>query len=80
MPSGRPAGQSALRYCLRNRNAAGGIRIATGINALAMTWGNIYGCVFTWDFGEYAMDAIGRDKTHPYKKTPVGIHRGVNRE
>ena len=33
-------------------------------------------CVFTWGCGEYAMDAIGRDKTHPYKKTPVGIHRG----
>ena len=61
-------------------NPARGIRIATGINALAMTCGNIYGCVFTWGCGEYAMDAIGRDKTHPYKKTPVGIHRGVNRE
>ena len=31
--------QSALRYCLQKRNAAGGIRIATGINALAMTCG-----------------------------------------
>ena len=29
-------------------NPVRGIRIATGINALAMTWENIHGCVCTW--------------------------------
>ena len=39
-------------------NPVRGIRIATGINALAMTWGNIPGYVCTLSWGEYEVRSV----------------------
>ena len=39
-------------------NAVRGIRIATGINALAMTWENIPGCGFTSDWGKNEVGSV----------------------
>ena len=55
-------------------NPARGIRIATGINALAMTWENIPGCVCTLDCGgyevQYVADRPGGRSLHGTRNTP----------